>query len=479
MLITITPSTAKLVGSYDHSKLDKELSYMAPGYQFSDAYRRNRWDGRVRLLTRRGEFPVGLVARVAEWFEDQGVEVEVDNRLPRPARPALGSVYTSVLRGYQKEAVDSAIDNVRGILQLATGAGKTNIAAALFEAIDRPGIFLVHTKDLMYQAYERFCELIGKDQVGMLGDGKYLPGRILVATMQSTCSILGVSYGTADDEGSVSDRAPVNNLGATITTMRPTIKEKEVVIIDECQHAACETMLTIVKDLRSACYVWGLSATPWRDDGKDLEMEGVLGKVIFQVSATDLIEQGFLMKPTIRCLPIERAEDLEPDCDYATLYRDQVVENVDRNRFIANLCVQNKKAGRRLQLIIVKQLKHVDILLKTLRPKRLIVATLTGKETGEVRAERLRLAAQGTIEVLVATTVADEGLDLPMLDTVIMAGGGKATARALQRVGRIVRPFDGKLPPVAYDLMDATFPAQNVARISAYKTESGYEVEQL
>jgi len=477
MLITIHPSAARLTGDYDHAALDKYLSYMAPGYQFNDAYRRNRWDGRVRLLSRRGEFPVGLVARVAEWFEDRGVTVEIDNRLPAPPDYRNGSVYTT-LRGYQQDAVYVALENVRGILQLATGAGKTNIAAGILDAVNRPSIFLVHTKDLMYQAVERFKALLDPSEVGMLGDGQYIPGRFLVATMQTTCNLLGVPYEVASDEGKVEDRGPANSLGHMITTFRPDILNREVIIIDECQHAACETMQTIVKDLRQASYVIGLSATPWRDDGKDLDMEGVLGQVLYEVSASRLIEEGHLMAPEIKCVSIEAEPDLR-DEDYPTLYKLQVVENPERNRFIGKLAHQNKKQGRKLQLIIVRQLKHVDLLMKALRPRQLVAVSLTGKETGAVRQDKLNLAKAGAVDVIVATTVADEGLDLPMLDTVILAGGGKSTARALQRVGRAIRKYPNKLDPVIYDLFDDNLTHQCEARWGAYKTEPAYKVVRI
>lgn len=477
MVITIHPSAARLTGDYDHAALDAYLSYMAPGYQFNDAFKRKRWDGRVRLLTRRGEFPVGLVARVAEWFEGRGEEVSIDNRLPAPPDAEPGAV-CKTLRDYQKDAVEAALLNVRGVLQLATGAGKTNVAAGIIDAINRPAIFLVHTKDLMYQAVERFKTLLDPNEVGMLGDGQYIPGRFLVATMQTTCNILGVPYEVASDEGKTDDYGPSNSMGHMVTTMRPDILSREVIIIDECQHAACETMQTIVKALRHASYVIGLSATPWRDDGKDLDMEGVLGHVVYQISASELIRRGHLMAPEIKCIEIEKEPDLD-DADYPTLYKLQIVENPERNRFIGKLAAQNKKQGRKLQLIIVRQLKHVDLLMKALRPRQLVAVSLTGKESGAVRQDKLKLAQAGAIDVIVATTVADEGLDLPMLDTVILAGGGKSTARALQRVGRAIRKYPAKLDPVVYDLFDQNLSHQCNARFNAYRTEESYKVSRV
>jgi superfamily II DNA or RNA helicase len=237
-------------------------------------------------------------------------------------------------------------------------------------------------------------------------------------------------------------------------------------------------MQTIVKDLRQASYVIGLSATPWRDDGKDLDMEGVLGHVLYEVSASRLIEEGHLMAPEIKCVSIEAEPDLR-DEDYPTLYKLQVVENPERNRFIGKLAHQNKKQGRKLQLIIVRQLKHVDLLMKALRPRQLVAVSLTGKETGAVRQDKLNLAKAGAVDVIVATTVADEGLDLPMLDTVILAGGGKSTARALQRVGRAIRKYPNKLDPVIYDLFDENLERQCDARWNAYKTEPAYKVVRI
>jgi superfamily II DNA or RNA helicase len=80
--------------------------------------------------------------------------------------------------------------------------------------------------------------------------------------------------------------------------------------------------------------------------------------------------------------------------------------------------------------------------------------------------------------VLVATTLADEGLDLPPLRTLIIALGGKSRTRTLQRIGRLVRPYEGKKIAVAYELKeDYPYIADHLeARLSLYETEPHWRI---
>jgi len=79
----------------------------------------------------------------------------------------------------------------------------------------------------------------------------------------------------------------------------------------------------------------------------------------------------------------------------------------------------------------------------------------------------------------VASVVYDQGVDLPMLDSLILAGSGKSSGRALQRLGRVIRPYPGKKDAVVVDFIDNAKYLLNhtAARIDIYRTEAGFKIK--
>ena len=77
------------------------------------------------------------------------------------------------------------------------------------------------------------------------------------------------------------------------------------------------------------------------------------------------------------------------------------------------------------------------------------------RSPAKARRETLEAVRNGKAHVLVASNIADEGLDLPRLDTLIVALPFRAKGRAIQRIGRIMRPSPGKDLPVVVDLLDS------------------------
>jgi superfamily II DNA or RNA helicase len=84
----------------------------------------------------------------------------------------------------------------------------------------------------------------------------------------------------------------------------------------------------------------------------------------------------------------------------------------------------------------------------------------------------------GESEGLVATQLADEGLDLPMLASEAIVMGGRSLTRVPQRIGRLVRPWPGKTKGVAYELYDkAPFFEEHIeTRLAIYKTEPRWRI---
>jgi superfamily II DNA or RNA helicase len=116
-----------------------------------------------------------------------------------------------------------------------------------------------------------------------------------------------------------------------------------------------------------------------------------------------------------------------------------------------DICVRNE--GRQV-LVLSDRVAHCEQMAKQLQEEGLRAAALVGKVSKTKRAELLKKADNRELDVIFATCLADEGLDLPGLDTVFLTVPTKAMGRIQQRIGRIMRIREGKQTPIVYDVID-------------------------
>lgn len=102
--------------------------------------------------------------------------------------------------------------------------------------------------------------------------------------------------------------------------------------------------------------------------------------------------------------------------------------------------------------MLTSRVEHAEAMAAAVRQAGLRAMAVTG-QTKE-RDAAIEAVRTGSVDVLVATQLADEGLDIPALDTVHLAAPSRAAARVEQRVGRIMRPHPGKAQPVVFDYVD-------------------------
>jgi len=129
-------------------------------------------------------------------------------------------------------------------------------------------------------------------------------------------------------------------------------------------------------------------------------------------------------------------------------------------------------ADGRTVLVLVPRKQAVWSLVKRLESRGIIAIGITSQDGKELRSNKLRDARAGRVEAVVATQLADEGLDLPRLDCAINTSAGRSKGRARQRVGRTLRPV-GKTP-IVFELVDGgEFQSQWDSRKRAYIQEYG------
>src|SRR6185369_8453255 len=134
------------------------------------------------------------------------------------------------------------------------------------------------------------------EKIGIIGDGKCDIQDINIASIWTIGQAIGMDKKSILLDGDDDEEAVSKNKYVDILKM---LKDARVHIIDECHMSACETIQQVFKTAKAE-HLYGLSGSPWRDDGADLLIESVLGKYIVNISASYLIERDFLAQALIR-----------------------------------------------------------------------------------------------------------------------------------------------------------------------------------
>lgn len=430
--------------SIPHELIDDICSFDLPGAQFADSYKNGKWDGRVHLYNY-PKFPTGLLGKVLQALYMSNIRVNLEYTVKKPERKHNWTILgRKVPRDYQIEAKDEFIKYENGILQLATGAGKTFVACMIIADIGVDTLFLVHTKDLLRQAIENIKNTLGVE-LGQIGDGKCDIKPITVATVQTIGRAIPEIEDMFYDEENwkedyeeedwliVKNEKKVND--DKFRQIYDFLQRVHLLIIDEAHHIPARMFYEIAMYM-NPYYKLGLSATPWRTDGQDLKIEAGIGMTIMKKNASELIEDGYLIQPTIYFINVPPM-DIPNKAKYRTVEKMYITEGKTRNDIISQVINREVNKDQHQVLVLVKYKRHGHVLLNDYIPDgieaHLVHATTKNRE------DLLDCFAQKAFPVLIATTLADEGLDVPTLNTVILAGGGKSSTRMLQRIGRAIR----------------------------------------
>lgn len=366
-------------------------------------------------------FPVGLLPRVKKFLNSKGYRVRVkDERQIRGTK--LNSTWNEdySLRRYQQRAVKKALKEKMGVLALPVGSGKTVVGLRIIHELDLSALIVVHTKELLYQWAEKVEELLGV-KAGIVGDNKWNEENVTVAMIQTLLS-----------------------RGADKLQ-----NDYAIVMFDECHRTSAAEKFYQLGISLPQVYRFGLSATPWRRvRGEEIKIEAVVGPIIYEVKAEDLIREGFLAKPRFEVITYESSMPSFSE-RYKELYEDVVMNNDERNRAIAEKAKELVKKGHRV-LIDVKRIEHGKILKEMLEKEGVKAEFLSSQSQN--RWEVLEAYKKGEIPVLISTLL-KEGVDIPEISAIILAGGGKSDIMTIQTIGRALRPKKG-MRAVIVDVAD-------------------------
>ena len=378
--IEIGNSYSKITGlsASQEKELRNALSYTVGG---SSAYFSGYGVRKKSLLSKRGEYPTGLMHRIA-----LKPDVIVDNRVKPYIRLRDWSVDTSPYE-WQVQSVYTAHEANRGIITAPTGTGKSLAMKILIQSLKLNTLVIVPTLEIKRQLQQ------------------VLPKGVIVENI---------------------DSRKLKNIN--------TYKGIDCLIIDEAHHSASKTYRTLNKTMwNNIFYRFFYTATPFRNDTEEtLLFEAIAGEVIYKLDYKTAIKKGYIVPVEAYYIEIPKQKN-----DYYTwpeVYKNLVVNNSLRNNMIFSLLSSLYAAGKSA-LCLVKEIQHGN---------NINYPAFVHGEDDETRF-LIDKFSSGVIKGLVGTEgILSEGVDTRACEYVILAGLGKAKSRIMQAVGRGLRKYPGK-----------------------------------
>lgn len=478
--ITITNVYAQindLTDKYVINKIDDELSYYVPGYNFAFAYKRGNWDGKNHLLSKGLKVQTGLLPYVEKILKDNNIEYTINDVRVEPVlgKPILllKSYYTP--RDYQLEVVEVAKKHKTGIIKVGTGGGKSLILSKLAGDLNVKTIIYVISLDLLYQTKQAVEDALGI-KVGIVGDGNCSIKKITIATPWTVIRAYDRDYEPFDDEEAVvKDKLEP----AEKTKIKKMVETAQMFIYDECQFMGSSVSQFIAKMSKEARYRIAMSGTPWRLGDDSILLEASTGKQLIDIDASYLIKKGILVQPKIYFFEVPSIDtlDKEKGMAYHQVYDQYIVENTTRNEMIIEATEKLFNKNKKI-LILVRRKQH-GLNLLAMIPRHIKAYYLNGDANAEERKAVKELFGMGGLDIIIASSIFDQGIDLPQLDALILAGAGKSSTRALQRIGRVIRGYEGKTESIVVDFVDnAQFLRQHSkSRCGTYRLEKGFQIK--
>lgn len=476
--IDVYSNYSVMTGEYDYLIVDKATRFRKTGYKHVRAYKTHQWDGYTRLFNKRnGVFPTGLKDRIIKYYKKQapGSLIEViDHRkfknkklIPKIENVKLDGI---TLRDHQIKACRAMLRQRNGVLWASTNSGKTACAIAVIKALNLNTLFLVKGKDLVLQTYDRFKNRLGENDVGIITANKWDVKKFNVASTDTLSRRLSPPP-SRRGKNSEKNKKLVEQLLTSV----------DVVIVDECHQLASDGAYNVLKTC-TAPYRYGLSGTPFkRGDKQDLKLIAMTGEVCYKITNKEMIEDGVSVPAEINLIDIEHP-NLGNQINYVDAYDLGIINNEYRNTYICGVTESYYNKGKSV-LIIVKNIEHgngLDELLYSFREDAFIPHTfIHGSTPMEERTEAIESFKTGVTKVMIASSILDQGIDIPSIDVIIFACGGNSQIRAIQRIGRGLRLNDKKDKLIIIDFTDRTnkyLAKHSIDRIKTYQNEDCFDI---
>jgi superfamily II DNA or RNA helicase len=460
----------------ERKALMKMFEYDIPGARYLPAVRLGRWNGKVSYFSLGGSSYINLLPEILPYLDRVGYDIELEDTREYQTNFTFDKVSEATfkhknwpkghpkegtpveLRDYQIEIVNNFLENPQSLQEIATGAGKTLMTAALSYSVERYGrsIVIVPNKSLVTQTEADYINL-GLDVGVYFGDRKEYNKTHTICTWQSLNNMLKKT-----------------KAGEAEVDILDFIEGVVCVMVDEVHMAKADALKTLLTGVFSRVPIrWGLTGTIPKAKYEAQSIYVSLGNVIGKLSASELQDQGVLARCHVNIIQLQDGKEF-------TNYQSELkhlLEDSDRLDKIASLINGINDTGN--TLILVDRVNAGKEIVNRL-PGSVFVSGATNMNE---RKEEYDEVATSTNKIIVATYgVAAVGINIPRIFNLVLLEPGKSFVRVIQSIGRGIRKAEDKDHVQIYDITSSCkFAKRHLTQRKAFYKEANYpfDVEKL
>jgi superfamily II DNA or RNA helicase len=454
----------------DRRALMKKFEYEKPGARYLPAVRLGRWNGKISYFSLGGSTYLNLLDGIVPYLYDKGYDVELDDQ--RESRNTLKFDKVNentfshicwpkdheqagqpiVLRDYQVEIINNFLANPQSLQEIATGAGKTIITAALSRFAEPYGrsIVIVPNKSLVVQTEADYINM-GLDVGVYFGDRKDYNKTHTICTWQSLNNLLkSTKEEDADPE-----------------TVLEFFSGVSCIIVDEVHMAKADVLKTLLTGIFSNVPIrWGLTGTIPKAEMDRVSLLVSLGPVIGKLSASELQDKGVLAKCHVNIIQLKDSVEF-------TNYQSELkhlLEDEKRLDKIAQLITKINETGN--TLILIDRVNAGKELITRL-PDAVFVSGETKLTERKEEYDEIKTASN---KIIIATYgVAAVGINIPRIFNLVLIEPGKSFVRVIQSIGRGIRKAEDKDHVEIWDITSSCkFAKRHLTQRKAFYKEANY-----
>ena len=458
----------------ERKALMKMFEYEVPGARYLPAVRLGRWNGKVSYFSLAGSTYINLLEEILPVLDRAGYDIELDDTRDYTTTFKFAEVSESTfahknwpkghpregtpveLRDYQITIVNNFLKNPQSLQEIATGAGKTLMTAALSYSIEQYGrsIVIVPNKSLVTQTEADYINL-GLDVGVYFGDRKEYNKTHTICTWQSLNNMLKK---TKAGEADIMD----------------FIEGVVCVMVDEVHMAKADALKTLLTGVFAKVPIrWGLTGTIPKAKFEVQSLFVSLGPVISKLSASELQDQGVLAQCHVNIVQLKDEVEFS---NYQSELK-HLLEDTHRLDAIAELILKIKETGN--VLILVDRVNAGKELISRL-PDSVFVSGATNMVD---RKEEYDEIATSTNKIIVATYgVAAVGINIPRIFNLVLIEPGKSFVRVIQSIGRGIRKAEDKDFVQIWDITSSCkFAKRHLTQRKTFYKEANYpfDIEKL